>query len=281
MKRETLRHPKTYDLAARLNVSRAEALGFLTLLWDFTAEVATQGNIGKWPDGAIAGSCDWRGDPSSFIESLVGAGWIDRSHDHRLIVHDWPDHCERWVKAKLDKLGQSFLECYLAGGDPQSDVGDPRPERSTVASVVGSVEASPPRDRTEPNLPEPNLPEPAAKPARRIGVLTNLKSLEKQDLVETGSVVAVWRLLSSGKNPIVPPTEEGRLFVVAIAMRSLEHGKNPPALFQSLLRDRRAQEKVESYKQLASQRLREFDCGASGDSTPLVQTLADRLGWST
>ena len=140
MKRETLRHPKTYDLASRLGCSRPEALGYLTLLWDHVTEVAPRGDIGKWPDGAIAGACDYSGNAELFVEALVEAGWLERNERHRLIVHDWPDHCERWVKAKLLKLKLEFIDCYAG---------------NVVATVEPTAEhpaeASPPRDRTEPN----------------------------------------------------------------------------------------------------------------------------------
>ena len=92
MKRETLRHPKTFDLAARLKCSRPTALGYLTLLWDYTAEVATPGNIGKWSNGAIAGACDWHDDPDIFVGALVASGWLDEDDTHRLVIHDWADH---------------------------------------------------------------------------------------------------------------------------------------------------------------------------------------------
>ena len=88
MKRDTLRHPKLYDLAARLDCSRAEAIGFLTLLWDMTSQVAVCGDIGKWANGAIARACEWHGDSDVFIEALIASRWLDVSAEHRLIVHD-------------------------------------------------------------------------------------------------------------------------------------------------------------------------------------------------
>ena len=146
MKRETLRHPKTFDLAARLNRSRPEVLGFLTLLWDFTADVAPSGNIGKHSDGSISRACDWDGDPSSFIDALVAAGYLDRDPDHRLLIHDWSDHCERWVKLKLEKLGLRFAVAST--------------ERSTEPSTDATIGPSPPRDQTYPTQTNPNLPKP-------------------------------------------------------------------------------------------------------------------------
>lgn len=104
MKLEALDHPKTYDFAARLNVSRPTAIGHLELLWAFVAQKAPQGNVGKWPDGAIARACDWMGDPAQFVGALRDAGLIDSDSKHRLIVHDWAEHAPRWVKLKLQKM---------------------------------------------------------------------------------------------------------------------------------------------------------------------------------
>lgn len=105
MKLEALDHPKTLELVSRLGVGRAATIGHLELLWAFTSRVAIQGNIGKWPDGAIAESCYWTGEVSLFIDSLVAVGYLDRDPEHRLVVHDWHDHCPNWVRAKLTKRG--------------------------------------------------------------------------------------------------------------------------------------------------------------------------------
>ncbi len=66
--------------------------------------------------------------------------WLDVDTTHRVIVHDWPHHCERWVKLKMDKLKLSFLECYGSTGI------------STDDSTEGRLSC----DRTEPNRTNPN-----------------------------------------------------------------------------------------------------------------------------
>lgn len=109
MKLEALDHPKILDLAARLGVSRPTAIGHLELLWAFTAKLAAQGNVGKWPDGSIARACDWMGQPEAFIEAVTSAGLLERSLEHRLVVHDWKDHAPGWVRAKLAKLHLPFI----------------------------------------------------------------------------------------------------------------------------------------------------------------------------
>lgn len=109
MKLNTIDHPKTLDLCDRLGVSLAQALGHLTLLWAFTARKSPRGDVGKWTDGAIARACDWQQDSAAFVNALVESGYLDRDDEHRLLVHDWPDHAERWVKASLKNLNQTFI----------------------------------------------------------------------------------------------------------------------------------------------------------------------------
>lgn len=152
MKRETYRHPKALDLASRLHCSRPEALGFLTLLFDFTAEVAIAGNIGRWPNGAIAGGCDWRGDADEFVAALIGAGWLDEDAEHRLVVHHWGQHCENWVRAKCQKLGITLLGCNTEPQAPKSSTQEPD---LTAGHKSGSFS----RDRTEPIQTKP-IPTP-------------------------------------------------------------------------------------------------------------------------
>jgi hypothetical protein len=128
MKLEALDHPKTLDFAARLGVELPTAIGYLELLWAFTGKKSPAGNIGKWPDGAIARACHFMGDPQSFLQSLLQSGFIDLHEAHRYVIHDWQEHCPRWVSAKLKKLN-----CTFSGNGATA-------ERTAVATTVASVE---------------------------------------------------------------------------------------------------------------------------------------------
>ena len=149
MKRETFRHPKTLDLGARLDVSRPQAIGHLTLLWDWATEVALSGDVGKWPNGSIARACDWSGDPDKFVNALVDAKWLDQDDRYRLVIHDWAQHCENWVRAKAQKLGVELL------GQRKSESYDP-----VLRDVHKS--GSLPCDRTEPNRTNGESPQAAS-----------------------------------------------------------------------------------------------------------------------
>jgi len=144
MKREAIRHPKIYDLASRLGVCRERAIGIVTVLLDWCADITPQGNIGRWPNSSIAGICGWTGDPDEFVAALVESKWVDECAVNRLVIHDLADHAEQWWKLKLRKLGLEFVSAV------------PSAERSTVPSAERTAEPSASRDLTEPNLTKPN-----------------------------------------------------------------------------------------------------------------------------
>lgn len=103
MRLDGLDHPKTNELASRLGVTKPTAIGHLELLWAFVGKLAPQGNVGKYPDGAIARAAEWQGDPTAFVDALLLARLVDECGTHRLVVHDWAEHCPSWVRAKVKK----------------------------------------------------------------------------------------------------------------------------------------------------------------------------------
>ncbi len=114
MKRGTPRHPKMFALAEELKITLPHAVGILEMLWHFAAESCPRGDIGSIPDKEIAKAVGWTRRASSLIEALCSerCRWIDRSLDHRLIIHDWPDHAENDVQRRLAAIGKEFLPCY-------------------------------------------------------------------------------------------------------------------------------------------------------------------------
>ena len=152
MKREGLRHPKMMDLAARLSINHREAIGLLDLLFDWAIDYAIRGDIGKWTDAVIAGSVGWTEDASTLVTALVESGWLERSKEHRLIIHDWPDHVPMFARAKMKKLRLTFLECYESEKSPENN-----PEASTVATKEPSKEGD---TNPLPSLPLPSNPLP-------------------------------------------------------------------------------------------------------------------------
>lgn len=138
MKLGAIDHPKTLDLADRLDVGLAQTLGHLTLLWAFTARKAPCGDVGKWPDGAIARACDWHGNSASFVTALIEAGFVERHSQHRLIVHDWKDHAEKWVHGVLANIRKAGKEAEFVTAETVEASGEPTREHSTVPHSLPS-----------------------------------------------------------------------------------------------------------------------------------------------
>lgn len=109
MKRTTFTHHKLVDLAAALGVGEAEAVGTLGFLWHAAGEYAEEGDIGRFTDAKIAWLCRWKGDPKALVDALVASRWVDAvDGPDRLVIHDWPDHCEDAIHAKLARKRAFF-----------------------------------------------------------------------------------------------------------------------------------------------------------------------------
>lgn len=106
MKVGTSRSPKLHHLAKILGITRRDALGLLSMLWEWTWEQAPRGDVGRWPDESIALACEWAGDPAELVAALVESGWLDRCEKTRLLIHDYADHAPEFVKKRLSRNGQ-------------------------------------------------------------------------------------------------------------------------------------------------------------------------------
>ena len=114
MKRSALAHTKLRRLVRALGVPTYAAVGILEMLWHLTAREAPQGNIGKLEDADIADAVGWLDCPDRLISSLIEAGWLDESREHRLLVHDWHEHADDAVKKNLNRQRLPFLSRNVA-----------------------------------------------------------------------------------------------------------------------------------------------------------------------
>jgi hypothetical protein len=110
VKRGTSDHPKVDELCALLSVPRYAAVGVLNTLWDWASRYVPQGDIGKYSDVVIAKKIDWEDDPAVLLSALIHTGWIDADEAHRLIIHDWPDHCEDFIHTSLARQTLLFAD---------------------------------------------------------------------------------------------------------------------------------------------------------------------------
>jgi len=83
-------------------------IGILESLWHMASTSAPQGDIGKFSNEAIAEYIGWYLPADEIIKMLIETGWIDKSDHHRLIVHDWHEHCPKFIKGNLSKHKKAF-----------------------------------------------------------------------------------------------------------------------------------------------------------------------------
>lgn len=146
MKRGTPEHRKMHILADSLKLRLYSAVGIMEMVWHFAGKYTPQGDIGSVPDRRIAAAVDWEKKPEILIDALVKSEWLDRHDAYRLIVHDWPEHCEQAVRKLLLRNRKNFLPIYadctagvypLSGQDPDTVL----PSREArLGSVVSKSE---------------------------------------------------------------------------------------------------------------------------------------------
>ena len=143
MKRGTPDHPKTGDLADRLGIEPFAAVGLLELLWHYAGKYSPRGDVGKFPNKALASGMKWERDPDELITALIESRWLDENKRHRLIVHDWPDHCEESVKKALLRSNSDFLADYGASAGQKSSsiyfLYSPTVDRVKIGFTEGNV----------------------------------------------------------------------------------------------------------------------------------------------
>lgn len=89
-----VRHPKVTNLADELGLSsshaspNAVAVGMLISLWLWAAQNATDGDLSKCTDRAIAEAAEYRKKPAALVAALIKTRWLDE--DRKL--HDWEEY---------------------------------------------------------------------------------------------------------------------------------------------------------------------------------------------
>ena len=88
-------HPKTKRAARFLGVGIPATLGHLHMLWHWCLDYAQDGDLTQHDPADIADAVMWEGDPNALIDALVncrvgnGIGFLERTEDGLLLVHDW------------------------------------------------------------------------------------------------------------------------------------------------------------------------------------------------
>ena len=140
--------PKIRLLAALTGKPWPHCLGLAGLLWRFAGKHAPTGAVGTHTDEEIAISLEWTEEPRALVEALVRCRLLDEAPPpERLLVHDWPEHAPRHVRASLQRQGLDFSPRYDARHDAAPMRYDaativPTVERSTVATTATTTEGS-------------------------------------------------------------------------------------------------------------------------------------------
>lgn len=110
MKRGTENLLKFKHIMRDLDLPEYAALGLLQSLWMKVDINCPRGDIGRFSNEDIALLLDWRGDPDLLVNTLVNRRWLDENTEHRLIIHDWPVHCEDTTHRKLARAHEYFAD---------------------------------------------------------------------------------------------------------------------------------------------------------------------------
>ena len=89
-----LRHPKTTNLADELGLTsshaspNAVAAGMLVSLWLWAAQNATDGDLSKCSDRAIAEAAEYKKKPTTLVVALIKTRWLDEDRH----LHNWEEY---------------------------------------------------------------------------------------------------------------------------------------------------------------------------------------------
>lgn len=124
-------HPKLAKLRRALRLDHWQVVGLLEYLWKLTREHASDGAIGKFDNDEIAEHihCPDHIEPDDLVAALVEAGWLDECPINRLVVHDWADHCPRYIKGGIKTRTKTKGEHAGFAGPDSFPHQNPTPEQ--------------------------------------------------------------------------------------------------------------------------------------------------------
>lgn len=141
------RHPKLIRLAAKLKISRAQAVGHLHYLWWWAMDFAPDGDLSRFAPEEIASGAEWAQSariartrrtlcaPEVFVSALRG-DWIDADG----FLHDWHQYAGKLIeKREKDRLRKRDFQ---------------RNSNGTPTEVAGTTPTTP----TTPTAPTSMLP---------------------------------------------------------------------------------------------------------------------------
>jgi len=167
-------HRKTLLLADALDLNETHAAAHILRLWTWALDNAPHGRLTGMTARVLARGADWAGDPGSFLEALVEAGWIDREGSE-LCLHDWDAYVGKLTQrreANAERMRQARTapkaEAADAGARAEDEEALPaemaEPRAPHVRSTGSARAGAAPRDRDArvelPDLTVPDLTVP-------------------------------------------------------------------------------------------------------------------------
>ena len=153
------RHPKMKKLARLLSISWPEAVGYLHYLWWWALDYAQDGDLSKYEYGDIADAVMWQGDPIEFVNALIESGFLDKTEDDGLIIHDWFDYAGRLIEKRVANRERMRRARAKAKGECAPNVQNTNNARAGATEQNSTVPNS-----TVPNHTEPDTTPPDNKP---------------------------------------------------------------------------------------------------------------------
>lgn len=148
-------HPKTRKLARILDVPKVQVIGHLHCLWWWAMDYAEDGSLQRYDELDIAIGAEWEGDPATFIDALVTAGFLE-SDSNGLRIHDWDDYAGKLIDRR--KANAERMRNARAAHDTNTNT----PRAAHVQRTQRARVERP--NRTQPNQTEPlgDTPKPPA-----------------------------------------------------------------------------------------------------------------------
>ena len=89
-------HDKIYNLADRLNIPNAYAVGLMTCLWAWASTACPDdGDVSNFPPRAIAQAAGWKSgtkEAQKFYDALLATNFLEKTEDGKTIIRNWGLH---------------------------------------------------------------------------------------------------------------------------------------------------------------------------------------------
>lgn len=118
MKSGCTNHPKFRALMRRLCAPQYAVVGVLESVWMLASQFADDGDLSRFTAEEIADYVAWEGDANELLQTLIECRWLDENED-QITVHDWAEHCPKYVADRLAKRKQRAQVSQNVGDSPR------------------------------------------------------------------------------------------------------------------------------------------------------------------